>query len=119
MPATFNGAVFRVGQPAFGASRGIASAALANGAFPGVPTYAACHGRTAQILQTLHSSVGGRWRVKGHFSAGLGRAGAQWATSDRCDGTFTLVHRGAVVVTNNRRHQSFTVRSGRTHLARR
>jgi hypothetical protein len=119
MSATLGGAVFRLGQPASGASRGIPAAALANGAFAGVPSYAACHGRTTQVLQTLHASIGGRWRVKGHFSAGLARAGAQWATSDRCDGTLTTVSRGAVLVTNNRRHATFTLRSGGTHLARR
>ncbi len=97
-PATFSGAVFRLGQPAFGPSRGLPAAALADGAFPGVPAYSGCHGRTAQVLQTLHASIGGRWRVKGRFSAGTARAGAQWATSDRCDGTLTAVHRGTVQV---------------------
>ena len=119
MSATFGGAVFRLGQPAFGASRGIPAAALANGAFASVPSYAGCRGRTAQVLQTLHASTGGRWRMKGRFSTGLARAGAQWATSDRCDGTLTTVRRGVVLVTNNRRHATFTLRSGRAHLAMR
>ncbi len=118
-PATFSGAVFRIGQPASGPSRGIPSAALVDGALPGVPGYGGCPGRTAQVLQTLRADVAGRWRVKGRFSAAIARTAAQWATSDRCDGTLTAVSRGAVVVTNDRRHASSTVRGGRTHLARR
>jgi hypothetical protein len=115
---TFNGAVFRLGQPSSGPNAGVVTATLADGAFMGVPGYGVCRGRNARVLQTLHASVNGRFRVSGRFSAGTAGAG-QWATSDRCDGTLTAVHRGAVPVANLRRHTTFTVRAGGSYLVRR
>jgi hypothetical protein len=118
MTATFTGAVFRLGQPAFGPNRGLATASLADGAFRGVPAYAGCGRRTSRVLQTLHANVSGRFRVSGRYSSGTARAGV-WATTDRCDGTVTYVRRGPVQVTNLRRHVTLTLRSGRGYLARR
>jgi hypothetical protein len=119
MMASFSGAVFRLGQPAFGPNRGIANATVLDGAFAGVPAYSACHGRTPHVVQTLHANVNGRFRTTGRFSAGTVRGAAQWATSDRCDGTLTAVRRGSVLVTNPRRHARVTARGGRSYLARR
>jgi hypothetical protein len=119
---TFSGAVFRVTQPAGGPLRGLATASLADGVLPGDPAYRSCRRRSPQTLQTLHANVSGRFRVSGRFSAaGAGHRGSpgQWATSDRCDGTLTSVRRGAVRVTNLRRHVTATVRAGRSYLARR
>lgn len=117
--ATFGGAVFRLGQPAFGPSRGLPVTAVVDGAFAGVPSYRSCHGHSAVVLQTLHTSIGGRWRVKGRFSAATARVGSQWATSDRCDGTLTTVHRGAVLLARLGHAGGVTVRSGRSMLIRR
>jgi hypothetical protein len=115
---TFSGAVFRVTQPARGPLRGLATASLADGSLSGVPGYRGCQGRPPRVLQTLHATVIGRFRVGGRFSAAVARA-AQWTTSDRCDGTLTAVRRGPVRVTNLRRHVTVTVRPGRSYLARR
>jgi hypothetical protein len=117
--ATFSGAVFRVGQPAFGPNRGLPVTAIVDGAFTGVPRYQSCHGHTTVVLQTLHTSIGGRWRVKGRFSAATARAGAQWATADRCDGTLTTVHRGAVLLARLGHTRGVTVGPGRSVLVRR
>jgi hypothetical protein len=118
MTGTFSGAVFRLGQPASGPNRGLATASLADGAFAGVPAYRGCGRRTARALQTLHATVSGRFRVSGRYSSAVARAG-QWATSDRCDGTLTSVRRGSVQVTDLRRHATLILRSGRGYLARR
>jgi hypothetical protein len=57
------------------------------------------------------------FRVSGHYSAGTARSG-QWATTDRCDGTRTAVHRGSVIVFNLARHVTVVLRAGHAHLAR-
>jgi hypothetical protein len=121
MMATFSGAVFRLGQPAFGPNRGIATAALVDGAFTGVPSYASCRARDAVVLQTLRAKVTGRFNVSGRYSAGLARNGTgQWTTSDRCDGTLTSVQRGVIQVVKHRRHATaIRVRAGGSYLARR
>jgi hypothetical protein len=116
MTGTFSGAVFRLGQPAFGPNRGLPTASLADGAFAGVPSYASCSRRTRRVLQNLRANVGGRFRVRGRFSSGTAGA-SQWATSDRCDGTLTSVRRGAVVVSAVRRRTPVTVRAAHSYLA--
>jgi hypothetical protein len=116
---TFSGAVFRVTQAAGGPLRGLTTASLADGSLPGVAGYRGCHGRVPRVLQTLHASVTGVFRVSGRFSAGVVARTGQWVTSDRCDGTLVVVHRGTVAVTNRRRHVTVAVRPGHSYLARR
>jgi hypothetical protein len=118
MTGKFGGAVFKLTQAESGSSRGVATVAIVDGAFAGVPAYAGCRRPTSRMVQTLHANISGRFRIAGRFSAGTARAG-QWATSDRCDGTLTSVRRGSVQVTNLVRHSNVTVRGGHAYLARR
>jgi ferric-dicitrate binding protein FerR (iron transport regulator) len=66
----------------------------------------------------LRSSVQGNFQTRGRYSAATVR-GTQWQMADRCDGTFTHVTRGTVVVTDLRRHkQNIVVSAGQSYLAR-
>jgi len=127
---TFARGLFRVTQNRTGLSKGLTTLSLLEGAFPGGPTYAACRAHSAidrlsahsarlssQIIQTLHASVHGRFRTRGRNSANTVR-GTVWDTTDRCDGTLTVVHRGTVVVTDFTRHRTIAVHAGHRYLAR-
>jgi hypothetical protein len=115
--ATLTGAVFPLSQIAAGPNRGLTVAALHDGAFPGMPSYRGCRRGAASILQTLHASGSGPFRVTGRYSTGTARSG-QWATSDRCNGTQTAVHRGSVTVFDLIRKVTVVLRAGHTYLAR-
>jgi archaeosine-15-forming tRNA-guanine transglycosylase len=60
---------------------------------------------------------GGNFRSHGRHSHATVR-GTRWLTVDRCDGTFTRVTDGAVVVRDFRRHRNVLVRAGHSYLAR-
>ena len=119
MSATLSGAVWGVLQAGSGASRGLVTLSLKEGAVPGAPSYSGCKkpGRATSVLQSLHANVSGGFRVAGRFSAGATRA-ASWATSDRCNGTGTAVQRGTVLVSDFTRGRSVVVRAGVSYLAR-
>jgi hypothetical protein len=71
-----------------------------------------------RVLQTLHArDNGGRFRARGRYSAGTVR-GTIWDTTDRCDGTLTVVHRGTVDVRDFRRRKTIAVHAGHSYLAR-
>jgi hypothetical protein len=127
---TFGGAVFRITQAKSGLEKALTTLSLVEGAFKGAPTYASCKkaagdgGPVAQaalsrrVLQTLRARDNrGRFSSRGRFSAATVR-GTQWDTSDRCDGTLTVVHRGAVSVRDFVRRRSVIVRAGHRYLAR-
>jgi hypothetical protein len=128
---TFGGAVFRLTQTRAGANQGLTTLTLLEGAFKGAPTYASCPKAAAdgtttahvarlssRILQTLHARDNhGRFATVGRYSAATVR-GTQWDTSDRCDGTLTVVHRGTVSVSDFVRHTSVLVHAGRPYLAK-
>ncbi|MCA1690054.1 MAG: hypothetical protein LC720_06355, partial [Actinobacteria bacterium] len=70
------------------------------------------------VLNLLRASENkGRFRTRGRFSSATVR-GTVWTTSDRCDGTLTVVKRGSVVVSDFRRKRQIVVRAGRSYLAR-
>lgn len=114
--ATFGGAVFSLSQVGARANRGLTIAALHEGAFPGIPSYAGCRKGASSVLQTLHASVGGAFQVSGRYSTGSASSG-RWATTDRCDGTETTVYRGTVSVFIPAGRVTVAVRGGHTYLA--
>jgi hypothetical protein len=59
----------------------------------------------------------GNFRTRGRYSSGVVR-GTTWLTEDRCDGTFTRVVTGTVMVRDHVRHRTVAVHAGETYLAR-
>lgn len=68
-------------------------------------------------LALLRATAKGRFETRGHYSSATVR-GTSWTTSDRCDGTFTSVRHGVVVVDDFRRHRLILLRSGHSYLAK-
>jgi virginiamycin B lyase len=60
----------------------------------------------------------GRFRTEGRNSTATVR-GTEWLVEERCDGTLTVVRRGAVSVRDKRTGRAHLVRAGHRHLARR
>jgi hypothetical protein len=126
---TFSGGLFAIGQFRTGLLKGLTTLSLLEGDFPGAPSYASCRTRgtsdrqaqTARgnpILQTLRArDRHGRFRTRGRYSAGTVR-GTSWDTTDRCDGTLTIVHRGTVDVTDFGRRKTITLHAGHSYLAK-
>jgi hypothetical protein len=123
----FGGAIFKVTQKRAGASRGLTTLALLEGALAGAPSYASCKTRSAtdgsaaalstKTLQLLHANASGKFRTSGRYSAATVR-GTKWTIADRCDGTLTkdIVH--SVVVNDFVRHRTVVLRAGQSYLAR-
>ena len=59
----------------------------------------------------------GRYRTEGSNSVATVR-GTKWLTVNRCDGTYTRVREGAVLVRDLTRRRNVLVRAGRSYLAR-
>ena len=75
----------------------------------------------ARSLRRLRSSARGRaarFRTKGKHSAATVR-GTEWTVEERCDGTFTTVRRGIVVVRDFRLRKNIVLRAGKSYLAAR
>src|SRR5439155_449664 len=58
----------------------------------------------------------GRFSTRGENSIATVR-GTYWETVDRCDGTLTVVAKGAVSVRDIHRHHTVLLRAGRSYLA--
>ncbi|MGO9958959.1 MAG: hypothetical protein ACLP50_23840, partial [Solirubrobacteraceae bacterium] len=101
--------------------------------FAGAPSFASC-GRSGavvglgvwariaklspKVLQTLNASEsGGSFRTKGRYSSATVR-GTVWETSDRCDGTLTVVKRGVVSVFDFHRRKTIVLHAGQSYLAK-
>ncbi len=69
------------------------------------------------LLTLLRANATGKFRTQGRYSSATVR-GTTWTTADRCDGTFTLVKRGVVVVNDRRLHKNIVLRAGRSYLAK-
>jgi hypothetical protein len=69
------------------------------------------------VLDRLRAKATGHFQTHGRYSSATVR-GTSWTTTDRCDGTLTLVARGVVVVSDLRRKRQIVVRAGRGYLAR-
>ena len=123
--ATFGGAVFKVTQDRSGASKGLATVSLVEGAFKGAPSFASCKAHkgkasaaavSKKVLQLLHASGHGKFRTKGRYAAATVR-GTIWTTADRCDGTLVHSIKDSVTVNDLVRHKTVIVRSGHSYLA--
>lgn len=125
---TFRGGLFGLSQSRTGIQKGLTTLTLLEGDFRGAPAYSGCP-RTnpdvfasvavsRRVLQSLHASAHGRFRTRGTYSAATVR-GTIWDTTDRCDGTLTVVHRGTVLVQDFRLRKTVAVHAGRSYLAKR
>jgi hypothetical protein len=82
----------------------------------------ASHGARAtpppRTVRRLFSKGKGRFRTRGRYSSSSVR-GTAWLTADRCDGTFTSVSQGRVLVVDLVRRRRVLVTAGRSYLTRR
>ena len=121
----FGGAVFKLTQASGGASRGLATLAIVEGAFSGAPSYATCKAHKAleataassRTLQLLHASAHGKFRTKGKYSAAT-VLGTIWTVADRCDGTLTHDVTDSVVVNDFVHHKTIVLHAGQSYLAK-
>jgi sugar lactone lactonase YvrE len=127
---TFSGGIFTVVQSKVPQQQGLTTLRILDAAFPGAPTRRQCTtvGKSSDVaraarslsshtLQLLRARAHGRFRTRGRYSAATVR-GTEWDTSERCDGTLTIVHRGTVVVTDFRRRVNITLTRGHNYLAK-
>jgi ferric-dicitrate binding protein FerR (iron transport regulator) len=63
------------------------------------------------------SDRNGRFRTRGSNSVATVR-GTKWYVEDRCDGTYTKVTSGEVVVRDLVKRKTVVVKAGRSYLAR-
>ena len=121
----FGGAVFTLTQARGGASKGLATLSLVEGAFGGAPSFALCKPRKAldaaaassKTLQLLHASAHGKFRTKGRYSAAT-VLGTKWTIADRCDGTLVHDVTDSVAVTDFVRHKTIILHAGQSYLAK-
>jgi hypothetical protein len=78
--------------------------------------YAAKH-LSSKTLGRVNASAHGRFTVRGQYSAAAVR-GTVWNVGNRCEGTFTHVTRGVVLVRDFRRRKTITLFTGESYLAR-
>ena len=120
----FGGAVFKLTQAGAGATKGLATLTLVEGAFPGAPSYAPCKAHKAleataassKTLQLLHASAHGKFRTKGRYSAAT-VLGTNWTTADRCDGTLIHDITDSVMVNDFVHHKTIILHAGQSYLA--
>jgi hypothetical protein len=121
----FGGAVFKLTQASGGASRGLATLAIVEGAFGGAPSYASCKTHKAleataassRTLQLLHASAKGKFRTRGKYSAAT-VLGTIWTVADRCDGTLTHDVTDSVLVNDFVNHKTIVLHAGQSYLAK-
>lgn len=125
---TFRGAIFKLTQASGGASRGLATLSLVEGAFKGAPTYGVCGSKHtaadvsataagSRTLQLLRASAHGKFRTRGRYSAAT-VLGTIWTVADRCDGTLTHDITDRVSVTDFVRHKTVALHAGQSYLAK-
>jgi hypothetical protein len=120
----FGGAVFKLTQARAGASKGLATLSIVEGAFAGAPSYALCTPHKAadasaasvKTLQLLHASAKGKFRTKGRYSAAT-VLGTIWTIADRCDGTLVHDVTDSVAVNDFVRHKTVIIHGGQSYLA--
>ena len=122
----FGGAVFKLTQAGSGASKGLVTLAIVEGAFTGAPSYSLCTTQKAgdpsataasvKTLQLLHASAHGKFRTKGKYSAAT-VLGTKWTVADRCDGTLTHDITDSVSVTDFVHHKTVILHAGQSYLA--
>ncbi len=73
---------------------------------------------SSHVLQTLRAhDSGGQFQTRGRYSAATVR-GTTWDTTDRCDGTLTVVLSGAVDVYDFGLHKTISLHAGHRYLAK-
>jgi hypothetical protein len=77
----------------------------------------ALEARRRRPIRKVWGSGTGTYRTGGTYSSASVR-GTIWLVSDRCDGTFTYVKRGTVVVRDFRKHKTIVLTSGQSYLAK-
>jgi len=122
----FGGAIFKIGQAAGGANKGLVTLSIVEGAFKGAPSYSQCTKHKAsdatvakassKTLQLLHASAKGKFSTKGKYSAAT-VLGTKWTVADRCDGTLTHDITDSVKVTDFVHHKTVTLHAGQSYLA--
>jgi hypothetical protein len=126
----FSGAIFKLSQATGGASKGVATLTIVEGAFKGAPSYSLCKkgGKkkagdasaaavSSKVLQLLHASAKGKFKTSGKYSAATVR-GTKWTIADRCDGTITHDVTDSVAVTDFVRHKTVILHAGQSYLAK-
>ena len=116
--------MFTLTQTRGGASKGLATLSLVEGAFSGAPSFALCKPHKAldataassKTLQLLHASAHGKFRTKGRYSAAT-VLGTKWTIADRCDGTLVHDITDSVAVTDFVRHTTIVLHAGQSYLA--
>jgi hypothetical protein len=130
--AKLSGGVFTVSQRRAGLHKGLTTFTLDEGLFPGAPSYRGCGAATAssvdrrgaqsaklsaRVVQKLEATDNhGSFQTRGRYSAATVR-GTSWSTADRCDGTFTFVHRGTVEVLDFATRKTTVLKAGQGFLA--
>lgn len=73
---------------------------------------------SSRVLQTLRAhDSGGQFQTRGRYSAATVR-GTTWDTTDRCDGTLTVVLSGTIDVYDFGLHKTISVHAGHRYLAK-
>jgi hypothetical protein len=108
--STFYAGIFKVTQPG-----SVTQLALTE-------TLAPCKGRAASAAnkpksRKLWGDGSGSFRTRGTYSSATVR-GTKWLVQDTCAGTLTRVTKGVVIVRDDVRHKTITVRAGKRYLAR-
>ena len=125
---TFSGAVFKISQATGGASKGLATLTIVEGAFKGAPSYVACKkggkagdARPPRLEQGCSScctpAPRASSRTSGKYSAATVR-GTKWTIADRCDGTLTHDITDSVAVTDFVHHKTIILHAGQSYLAK-
>jgi streptogramin lyase len=114
---TFWGGTFRVRQSR--GARGMTEIVLAGRrpASCGNARVAAVSAKRKRPRGVWGSDRHGRFRTRGSNSVATVR-GTRWYVEERCDGTFTKVTSGSVVVRDLAKRRDVVVRAGRSYLAR-
>jgi hypothetical protein len=133
------GGVFDFVQAVGGTIPGLSTFTLVYGKFRGAPSLRSCafhasqasariarspaprprpKGTHTRVLQTLKARDNhGAFRTRGRFSSATVR-GTKWWTLDRCDGTFTVVHAGSVVIDDFKLRKTFVLQAPLGYLAK-
>jgi mannose-6-phosphate isomerase-like protein (cupin superfamily) len=121
----FSNGVFRVVQSRRVKARGLTELRLQGSNFQGCR--AAGHGsvgaasHSRRKVRSLRATAKGRFRTRGRYSVATATVppgrGANWQTTDRCDGTLVTVSRGKVAVRDLSRNKTITVPAGKRYLA--
>jgi hypothetical protein len=122
--AAFEGAMFKVTQPARG--KRIVGIDLAHGDFESCKestrgsrarARAAAAGKRDKQVRRVFGKGKGKFRTKGRFAAATVR-GTAWTVADTCDSTITRVHEGVVDVENLVTGRKVVVEAGERYVAK-